>query len=333
MHTLEVISPGLLTTVQDLGRRGYRRFGLPRCGAADAFSLQVANLLVGNSQDAAGLECTATGPALRLLRPALLGCVGAGLPYLNGELLPGRASFHGRAGDFLEIRPAPPGLRAYLAVSGGIDVPVVMGSRSTCLRAGFGGYQGRPLRAGDVLACGPRRSGRPARAPAREADETGPLRVILGPQDDRFTREGLATLLDAEYRVTAECDRMGCRLQGPPIAHRGPADIVSDGVPEGSIQVPSGGLPIIMLCDGQPTGGYAKPAVVISADLGRVAQLAPHATVAFRAVGREEARAAREAQQRYLAHLADMLQASTGYRSFHVRVQGRSYQVTVEELP
>lgn len=333
MLTLEVISPGLLTTVQDLGRRGYRQFGLPRGGAADALALQVANLLVGNPQDAAGLECTSTGPALRLLRPALLSCTGAGVPCLNGELLPGQASFHARAGDLLEIRPGRPGLRAYLAVSGGIDVPVVMGSRSTCLKAGFGGHQGRALRAGDVLSCGPRAGGRPARAPDGGRDETGPLRVILGPQDDRFTREGLATLLHSEYRVTPDCDRMGCRLQGPPIGHVGPADIVSDGIPEGSIQVPANGQPIIMLCDGQPTGGYAKPAVVISADLGRAAQLAPNSTVAFLAVSREQARAAREAQRRYLTRVEDMMQAFKSSRSFRVRVQDQVYQVKVEELP
>lgn len=333
MLTLEVISPGFFTTVQDLGRRGYRQFGLPRGGAADVFALQVANVLVGNPHDAAGLECTATGPALRLLRPALLSCTGAGAPCLNGELLPSQASFHARVGDLLAIRPAPPGLRAYLAVSGGIDVPVVMSSRSTCLKAGFGGHQGRPLRAGDVLSCEPRRGGRPARAPTGEVDGSGPLRVILGPQDDRFTREGLATLLHSEYRVTHECDRMGCRLQGPPIGHAGPADIVSDGVPEGSLQVPAGGQPILMLCDGQPTGGYAKPAVVISADLGRVAQLVPGSAVTFSVVNREQARAAREAQRRYLARVEDAMRAVNSYRSFRVHLQGRSYHVEVEELP
>ncbi|MEW6524445.1 MAG: biotin-dependent carboxyltransferase family protein [Bacillota bacterium] len=333
MQAFEVISAGILTTVQDLGRRGYRRFGLPRSGAADGFSLQLANILVGNPRDAAGLECTAVGPTLRVLGPALVSCTGAFAPVLNGSAWPPDVSFWVNPGDTLELRPTGEGLRGYLGVSGGIDVPVVMGSRSTCLKAGFGGYHGRALQAGDVLACRPGPGARPARAPAGRETGCGPLRVILGPQDDLFTREGLAALLESEYRVTSQCDRMGCRLQGPPVTHSGRADILSDGVPEGSIQVPGNAQPIILLCDGQPTGGYAKPAVVISADLGRAAQLAPGATVSFAQATREKARAALLCQQAYLDRAERLAQAALGSRLYQLRVQGRAYRVQVEELP
>jgi len=292
-----VLRPGLLTTVQDRGRFGYQKFGVPVSGAVDGIALRVANLLVRNPQSAAGLEITALGPQLQFLADVVAALTGAEVKVdLDGAPVPWYQSFLVRAGQTLDVQTCARGLRSYLAVAGGIDVPVLLGSRSTCLAASFGGFQGRALAAGDVLGVGspsgPLRD--LARRDVPEAwrlreESPGTLRVVLGPQDDAFTEDGLRSFLESTYVVTQHADRMGCRLDGPEIAHRESADIISDWVPMGGVQVPGDRKPIILLADRQTTGGYPKIATVIGPDLPLVAQCRPGDRLRFQAVSVAEA--------------------------------------------
>jgi biotin-dependent carboxylase-like uncharacterized protein len=299
MNTIQVLRPGLLTTVQDRGRFGYQKFGVPVSGAMDEIALRVANLLVGNPQGAAALEVMALGPQLRFLADAVVALTGAEVEVdLDGRPVSWYKSFRIRARQVLDIRSCTHGLRAYLAVAGGIDVPVLLGSRSTCLVANFGGFRGRALATGDVLAVGPpsaplldlvEREVPDGWRPRHAAPVT--LRVVMGPQDDAFTEEGRRTFLVSTYRVSPHADRMGYRLDGPVIAHKGSADILSDWVPLGGVQVPGDGKPIILLADRQTTGGYPKIATVIKPDISLVAQRRPGDTLAFQAVSVVEAQA------------------------------------------
>jgi KipI family sensor histidine kinase inhibitor len=275
---MEVVKPGLLTTVQDEGRPGFRAFGMPVAGALDQHAYAIANLLAGNRPGAAALEMTLLGGTFRFTRDAYVAIAGADMqPTLDGSAVPSWSGFRVRAGSALAFSSARDGVRCYLAVRGGIDVATVLGSRSTYTRAGVGGLQGRPLAAGDVLPSEPvsLRDDAARRLPPHAVPGYGRdlhLRVLLGPQDDRFLPEGVATFLDSAYTVTNRNDRMGYQLEGPVIRHfRGP-DIVSDGLLPGAVQVPGSGTPFVMTADCQTVGGYAKIATVIGPDLDRLAQ-------------------------------------------------------------
>lgn len=290
-----VLKPGLLTTVQDLGRFGYQSQGFSVGGAMDARSLKLANLLLDNPEGEAALEITLLGPELEFTGPAFIAVTGGDFsPTLNGESVPMYAALRIRKGDVLSFGGARTGTRGYIAFAGGLDVPVVMGSRSTHLQSRVGGFHGRKLAAGDLVEIRGGRGRLPflrARRlppPDYEKDD-GVLRVVLGPQDGLFTREGLETFLRSEYTVTAESDRMGCRLDGPPVAASGPTDILSDGTVFGAVQVPASGKPIVLLADRQTAGGYAKIAAVITADLPRLVQKRPDQKIRFRAVTVEQA--------------------------------------------
>ena len=308
-EAFEILRAGLLTTVQDRGRIGCQKFGVTVSGAMDEFALRVGNILVGNEQGAAGLEISFLGPHIRLRADVTLALTGAETDVdLDGKPAPWYEAFRAQAGQTLDIRHCTRGMRAYLAVAGGIDVPVRLGSRSTSLAAGFGGFEGRPLRDGDVLSVGPtlgetvrgfdRRVPRSWR-PAFESPQF--VRVVFGPQDGAFTEVGRRTLLDAAYEVSPSSDRMGYRLEGPAIEHGGPADIISDWIPLGGIQVPGNGKPIVLLADRQTTGGYTKIATVISPDIPKLVQLRPGETVCFRAVTADEAETAARALERELS--------------------------------
>jgi antagonist of KipI len=300
---ITVLKPGLLTTVQDAGRRGYRAFGMPLAGAMDEEAYAIANLLAGNAAGEAALEMTLLGATLRFERDAFVGLFGADMQAkLGGSPVRNGTGFPVRAGAELALGSAAAGCRAYLAVRGGLDVPVVLGSRSTYTRAGVGGHQGRALRAGDVLAFVPPRRRGPAQRALPEQLLTCPqrsveLRVLLGPQDDLFLEEGLRAFLGSEYEVSNRNDRMGYQLDGPPIRHRAGADIVSDAICPGAVQVPGRGTPIVMMADCQTTGGYAKIATVIGPDLGRLAQTRFGDSVRFVACTHEEAVAALRARR------------------------------------
>jgi antagonist of KipI len=297
---LEVLEGGMLTTVQDLGRYGYERYGVPVAGAMDPFALQVANVLVGNSLGEAVLEMTIVGPTLRATESCLIAVTGADLSFrVNGRPLPSWMAVFVRRGWIIEFGSRKTGCRAYLAVAGGIDMPVVMGSKSTYLRGGFGGVEGRALREGDIIPIGQPASHVPSLAGRDlptdlipEYSDEPEVHVILGPQDNYFTEEGIATFLSGEYKVSRTSDRMGYRLQGPEIAHKERADIISDGIVLGSVQVPADRQPIVMMADHQTTGGYPKIATVVSADIPLLAQCMPGgSTVTFKATAIEEAQA------------------------------------------
>ncbi len=296
MKALRILEPGPLATIQDLGRRGYRDRGVPLSGAMDQTALRVANGLVGNAPQAAGIEITAGGFRAELTGEVRFAVTGPEIEIrVNQEAIPPWTTCTASGGDILTVGLAKQGLRAYLALSGGIDVPPVMGSRSTYLRGGFGGFRGRALMKGDILAIA-RTPGPPfpmRRAPSSlipPYSEHPKLRVVLGPQDDYITPDGLALFLGEKYAVTARCDRMGILLEGPRIAHRFGADIISDGTLPGAVQVPGNGQPALLGADCQTTGGYVKVATVISSDLPLVAQIVPGGTVSFETVTLLQAR-------------------------------------------
>jgi len=294
IKVFEVIQPGPLTTIQDLGRFGYQQFGVPTSGALDNYAFRVGNLLVGNAEGAASLEITLPGCQLRALRETRIAITGADLAAtINGGPAPAWESLSLKRGDVLSFPRLNGGCRAYLAVAGGIAVPQVMRSTSTYTKAGIGGFGGRPLRKGDVLrASKSAASAKVARIPSEYIPVYGnqiALRVILGPQDNLFTEEGVSTFLNSGYTVSTQADRMGYRLEGPRIQHREGADIISDGIPLGAIQVPGDGLPIILLVDRQTTGGYTKIATTISVDIPRIAQAKPGDKIRFQQVDEEQA--------------------------------------------
>ena len=291
-----VLEPGLLTTVQDAGRFGWRRLGVGRAGAVDLAALTAANLAVGNAAAAAALELTVAGPVLEFLASARFALTGADLGArleradLGDWPVPRGASVLARPGNRLRFTGRRNGCRAYLALLGGIDVPAVLGSRATDLVSGFGGLAGRALRAGDLLCVECATS---AAAPLRSRPEPYPasvrVRVVLGPQDDHVDAASVARFLGEAWRVAASSDRIGLRLEGERLRHSGPAEILSDGMLPGSIQVPPDGQPIVMLADSPTTGGYPKLATVLAADLPLLAQLVPgEGEVRFEAVTLEE---------------------------------------------
>jgi antagonist of KipI len=294
METFEVIQPGPLTTIQDLGRYGYQQYGVPPSGALDNYAFRIGNLLVGNQETAASLEITLFGCQLRVLQDTTVAVTGADLgATLNGNPISMWESIPVRRGDIISFPLPKSGCRAYLALTGGINVHLVMSSAATYTRASIGGLEGRALRKGDIL-----QTGKPVPAPkrARVPSEYIPLyqqqielRVILGPQDNCFTEDGIRTFLQSEYTVSTQADRMGFRLVGPKIQHRETADIISDGIPLGAVQVPGDGLPIILLADRQTTGGYTKIATAISVDISKLAQAKPDYKVRFRQVSEDEA--------------------------------------------
>ncbi len=288
MATVIVHTAGLLTTVQDRGRYGYQRFGMPVSGAMDVFSLELANLLVGNDPGDACLEATISGPELEFTGATWIAITGADMdPHLNGQGIPMNTAVDVRPGDRLGFRGLRSGCRAYIACAGGITVPPVMGSRSTYLRAGIGGFQGRALMPGDEMPLG-EPLGKPGLKkipegliPEYKHEQT--IRIISGPEAHYFEIAGLRSFLSTEYTVTAQSDRMGYRLSGEPIRHKeGMTNIISAGISLGTVQVPGYGQPIILMADRQTSGGYARIANVIAADLTLIAQMRPGDIIRFK---------------------------------------------------
>lgn len=288
---IEVLRAGLMDLVMDLGRPGSRGQGVPAGGAADMPALVQANRLVGNADTAAGLELLLRGPTLRFARETRIALTGADMQArLDGRPVPPGRTQVVSAGGELALGEARAGLRGYLAVAGGIDVPLLLGSRATFLPGGFGGWQGRALKAGDRLPLGEaggRRIGRLPQAAAAEA----PLRVVPGPQLAGFADRAIEALVSAEFRLTAQADRAGLRLAGPVLDHAG-GELASQAVLPGAIQVPPDGQPIILGWDGPVTGGYPVIAGIIAADLHRLAQMAPGTRLKFAFVTPQEARQA-----------------------------------------
>lgn len=289
--SLQVLSPGPMTTVQDRGRFGYIALGIGPSGAMDQAAYAAANRLVGNRHGEAVLEATLLGPTLKFEEDCLCALTGADMDAkLEGQPVEPYRSFLVRAGQTLALGFARTGCRGYMAVKGGIQVPEVMGSRSTNLKCALGGLEGRKLRAGDRLPVTntPKNSRERREIPAFY-EQSVTLRVIPGPQAGAFTDGGFHTLWNTAFTMSPNSDRMGLRLEGAVIETRAGSDIVSDGIALGAIQVTSAGQPILLMADRQTTGGYAKIGTVITADLPKAAQLKPGATIRFQPITVEEA--------------------------------------------
>jgi antagonist of KipI len=305
MKAFEVINPGVYTTLQDLGRPGYMKYGIPASGAADRFSAQVANLLVGNKPEAAVLETTIFRLELLALENLAMAVTGGDLsPTVNITPFPMWQAVSIKKGDRISFRGRKRGFRAFVAVRGGFSGPGYLGSRSVFSR----GLMGNALRPGEVLETEDSAVLPPFDAPLPlnlipKFFPRPTLRVILGPQQDRFSPKGLETFLSSEYTVSPQSDRMGYRLQGPRIEHLQGADIISEAIARGAIQVPGDGLPIIMLWDAQVSGGYTKIANVITADHDLLAQTMPGEALRFKAVTLEEAQAALRQQEMRVAEV------------------------------
>ena len=290
-----VLKAGMLTTVQDLGRLGLQSQGFAPSGVMDERSFKIANLLLDNPENEAALEISFMGPILEFTSDVFIAITGGDLrPEINGEPVKMYTALAVHAGDVLRFRGIRTGARAYIAFSGYLSVPSVMGSRSTNIRSHIGGFKGRSLKEGDYVAFRIVRTYLPhflsRTLPLDEFDTNeAELRVILGPQSDLFTAEGIRTFLEKEYLVTSESDRMGYRLDGPVIEAKGQADIISDGIAMGAVQVPAQGKPIIMLADRQTTGGYAKVGVIASVDIPKLVQCKPGDKLHFRRISVEEA--------------------------------------------
>lgn len=334
---LEIVLPGPLSTVQDIGRSGYLSQGFQESGACDKYSMKLANLIAGNLTEydqAAVIELTYSGGEICFTSPEIFALTGADMsPSLNGRPVSMYRPVLAEAGDILTFGFAASGLRTYMGVYGGISVPLIMGSRSTNLKCRIGGFEGRPLRAGDILSAGKtteqvsflmeimkgreevfsigdeeswlKRTFSPYRFYGNERLVL--LRAVEGPQSEAFTEDGKKTFLRSAYRLLNDCDRMACRLEGPAIEMKNGADIISDGIVEGSIQVSASGLPMVMMADHQTTGGYAKIATVISTDIPALAQLRPGDFVTFCFVTPKEAVAACHREEEKLVELKERL--------------------------
>lgn len=333
--SIAVLKPGLLSTFQDLGRTGYQHLGVPVSGAMDSLAHRLANLLAGNDEACATLEVTVAGPLLRFDQPACFALTGADLGVsLNGEPAPMNRPLIARAGDLLAWGARAQGARSYLAVHGGYVLDTVMGSDSTYVRSGFGGLHGRAMVKGDCIALHrplPDRdleklaqalwrqriyvpaglSGAPRRA----------VRVMPGAQWRDFTPASRDALLGHAWRIGAQSDRMGYRLEGPALALSAPRQLLSEAIAFGTVQVPAGGAPIVLMADRQTTGGYPKIAQVATVDLPRLAQRAPGDTVSFELIDLPQAQELDAQREQAFARLKESLSALRDRLRIHYRKQ------------
>ena len=328
---ISVRKPGLLTTVQDLGRPGYQQYGIVVGGALDAFSARVANLIVGNDDNAAVLEMAQTGPELFCEQEALVAWCGADFDArIGGQPLPRERAVRVAAGETITFGLARSGLRAWLAFAGGIDVPLVLGSRSTYRRAGIGGHEGRPLAAGDNLNLGGRTGwNEKVLAALRSADRRaaawsvrpdvlgrppadGIVRAIPGPEWSWFNPDSQRIFFSTRWQATKEADRMGVKLEGPGLVLAKPREMISSCVNTGVVQVPAAGQPIVLLPSRQSVGGYPRLAAVVAADIGRCSQLRPGDRVQFQEITLAAAHELHLARERDLNRVRTGLARLTG---------------------
>lgn len=358
LNNVKVIKAGACTTVQDLGRIGYQKFGIPVAGVMDEFSASVANYLVGNKREEAVLEVTYLGPSLEFQEEMVIAITGAALsPKLNDMGIANWESLRVQKGDVLSFGGVKSGVRAYIAFAGSIDVPVINGSKSTLMKSKIGGFQGRMLQNGDFLSIQVRQEEKLKRVDERylpKYEHHNRIHVCLGPQDDYFTEKGIANFFQKPYTITANADRMGIRLEGESIEHKEKADIISDAAMIGSIQVPADGKPIILMADRQTTGGYTKIGTVIKEDIVKLAQMGPNHTIQFEEITMEKA------QQKYRdfyknlkelqlnlqeviiededtsavidSILPMLIEGEESMRKFKVSIDGRVHMVEVEEI-
>ncbi len=301
--SVKVVIPGALTTVQDAGRYGYQNSGIQTSGVMDHKAYVCANELVGNPPGEAVLEATLFGGSMEVDEDTVIALTGADMePQINGEPVEMNRPYLLKKGDSISLGMVKSGCRTYIAFGGGIDVPVVMGSRSTNMKCAMGGYEGRALKSGDVLKIGKPYVSyeeiKERRAKAEEYPSLIEIRVIEGPQAEYFSEKGKATFYGSTYTISDQSDRMGYRMEGEPVESISGTDIISDGIAFGAIQVPASGKPIILLADRQTTGGYAKIGVVCSFDIPKLVQGKPGDQVRFVGISVEEAQRINESMQR-----------------------------------
>ena len=327
---IELLSVPSLTTIQDLGRYGYQKFGIPVSGVMDEVSARLANYLVGNPDDAPLIEFVLQGPTIRFHSSAVFAVAGNVEVRLNGLPIEPWQSHWAKRGDVLEIRTLKNGVYGYIAFAGGIFCEKILGSCSTYLRAKLG----RALKRGDMLRLGyailTGKEGKvlPESLIPHHSNESE-IRVILGPQLEHFTEKGIKTFLSSTYEVTPNSDRMGYRLEGPEIEHseKG-ADIITDAIPLGAIQVPANGKPIIMLADRQTTGGYAKIGVVVRVDVPKVAQTRVGGKLRFKAITVEKAQELLRKREVLLRNIKRLLDGEA--RGYRIKTLGEEFIVFVE---
>lgn len=308
MSKIKVIAPGLCTTIQDAGRVGYQQFGVPVSGVMDKYSFLVANYLVGNEEEKAVLEIPYLGPTLEFDFDVTIAITGGNLtPKLNNNDIEMWRSINIKAGDKLSFKGLKSGVRAYIAFSADIDVPLVNGSKSTLMKAKLGGLEGRQLKKGDELLFSNVRVLNKENILPKEYipnfAHSNEIRVVLGPQEDYFTEAGIKTFFSSEYTISKNSDRMGMRLEGAKIEHKNKADIISDATVFGSIQVPGDGMPIVLLADRQTTGGYSKIGTVIHCDLPKLVQMSPNDKISFKEISVEKAQ---EEYKKFYENLAQI---------------------------
>ncbi|MTI70453.1 MAG: biotin-dependent carboxyltransferase family protein [Firmicutes bacterium] len=342
MGYLKIKNPGLLTTIQDLGRIGYQQYGIPVAGAMDRYALELSNILVGNNRYEACLEMTFMGAEIEFNINTKIAITGANMkPTVNGENIEMYKTIYINKGDILKFNGLIKGCRSYLAVSGGFDICKVMGSKSTYLRAKIGGLEGRKLKSGDKLkvnksdyTLGVRKIPKDL-IPEYKNEIT--VRVLMGPEEDRFTKKGINTFLEEVYTITNQSDRMGYRLDGEKIKHNNGADIISGGISFGAIQVPGHGEPIIMMADRQTTGGYTKIANVISYDLPYLAQLKPGDKVKFEKTDISNAQNLIKKRESKILKLIDdfkkeKVEPKGEMKNFKIKFKGKTFNVGVQEI-
>ncbi len=338
MRAIKIKNGGPLTTIQDKGRFGYQKFGMPVAGAMDKFSFKIANLLVGNKKNEAVIEFTVKGPKLEFIKDSVISITGVNaVPKIDGKSIPMWTSIFIKKGSILSFGNAKKGLRGYIAFKNGIKIPEVMGSRSTYLRGEIGGFKGRKLKSEDVLE---------VRKDVDESDfserylpkkyrpnfSQNKVRVIMGPQDNYFSEKGLSDFLNGKFKVSSQADRMGYRLKGPHIEHKNGADIISDGIALGSIQVSGDGKPIIMLADRQTTGGYTKIATVITVDVDIVAQKRPGDSLNFKKISLETAQALLRERREIYNKIEKKKMKLSSSKHYNIKIDGEEFEVELQEI-
>ncbi len=304
---------GLMTTVQDTGRTGFQKDGFSVSGIMDSRSARIANILVDNPEHEAVIEFMLVGPTIEFTFDTIIAITGGDFePTINGKPAPMYTAIYVNEGDILELKFARTGIWGYIAFSSRLDVPVVMGSRSTNLKCGIGGFHGRKLEKDDQIWFRAKKLYIPSflsrtipEDDFSQSEKT--IRVISGPQDDYFTKKGIKTFLESEFVITSESDRMGFRLDGPEIEHKKGSDIISDGIPMGAIQVPAHGKPIIMLADRQTTGGYAKIATVASVDIPKLVQSREGTRIRFKAISVNDAQMEYKKEERAFDKIREII--------------------------
>lgn len=339
MNIIKIINPGFLTTIQDNGRIGYQQFGVPISGAMDLYSLQLANILVDNEKNEACLEMTMIGSQIEFYNDTAIAITGANMnPEINFIKINMYETIYVKKGDVLRMSGAKDGARAYLSISGGFDIPKVLGSKSTYLRGKIGGYKGRKIERDDEIKIKEINQLIQKRSIPKylipEYKHSQNIGVIFGPEDESFTKEGIKTFLNSEYIISNKFDRMGYKLEGPSINHKEKPDIISMGITLGTIQVPGNGKPMIMLSDKQTTGGYTRIANVITTDIPKLGQLKAGDKIRFYEVDLTDAQGLLKEKEDEIDNLIKLFdeEKKAEVRCFLIKVNGVNYDVSIKEI-